>query len=354
MIRICSSLQKGGHEVTLVGVERKGLLPLKERTFKQVRLKVAQDEGKGFYADYWARLFFYLMRAEADVFCAIDLDTILSVYYASILRRKARVYDAHEIFTELKEVIARPAIHRMWTWIGKHTVPHFPKGYTIGEAYAREFEKNYGVRYAVVRNATVLKPLTLPEKKERYILYQGAVNVGRCFEQLIPAMRDVDARLIVCGAGNYLAEARQLTTELGLEEKVIFKGYVAPEELVNYTLGAWVGITLFEATSLSNRLSLANRFFDYMHSAVPQLCIRYAEYEQINGQYEVCLLLEENPTSEEIARALNRLSTDQPYYERLQKACIEARNQYCWQKEEETLLKVYDAVAEEIASRGGR
>ena len=108
--------------------------------------------------------------------CAIDLDTILPVFYASLIRRKSRVYDAHELFTELKEVISRPKVHRMWLWIERHTVPHFPFGYTIGECYADEFKRRYGVQYAVVRNATILKPLEKVAAKERYILYQGWVN----------------------------------------------------------------------------------------------------------------------------------------------------------------------------------
>ena len=282
MIRICTSLTNAGHQVTLIGFKRKKSKPLEQRPFLQKRIKIVAEQGKVMYFFYWIELFFYLMFKKADVFCAIDLDTILPVYYASRLRSVKRVYDAHEIFTDLKEVISRPSVHRMWTWIANHTIPNFRVGYTIGDCYAMNFKERYGVDYGVVRNATILKPLIIPEKKEKYILYQGWVNVGRCFEQLIPAMLHVNATLIVCGEGNFIAEAKSLSQQLGLEEKIIFKGYIPPEQLRTYTLNAWIGITLFEDTSLSNRLSLANRFFDYMHSGIPQLCNHYPEYEKIN------------------------------------------------------------------------
>lgn len=343
MIRICTSLAEAGYDVTLVGFKRKKSKPLIERPFRQVRLPIVVEQGKLMYAHYWFNLFFFLLFRKADVLCAIDLDTILPVFYASRLRGKKRVYDAHEIFTELKEVISRPAVYKMWLWIGKHCIPNFKTGYTIGDSYASYFRKMYGVEYKVVRNATVLKPLRIPEKKERTILYQGAVNVGRCFEQLIPAMKLVDARLIVCGEGNFYAEALALTQAHGLENKIIFKGYVPPSQLTEYTLQAYIGITLFENTSMSNRLSLANRFFDYMHSGVPQLCNEYPEYERVNEQFEVATLISEL-TPEHIAAALNKMLTDEYYYKKLQQNCLEAREKYCWQEEEKKLIEVYKDI----------
>lgn len=340
MIRICTALTEAGYDVTLVGFKRRNSKPLQQRPFKQKRIPIIAEKGKLLYADYWVKLFFLLFFSKADAFCAIDLDTILPVMYASKLRRVKRVYDAHELFTELKEVIARPAVHRMWMWIERHCVPRFSVGYTIGECYAEEFRRRYGVQYQVVRNATVLRPLRIPEKPERIILYQGWVNVGRRFEELIPAMQYVDARLVVCGEGNFYKEAKELATRYGVQHKVDFKGYVPPEELRNYTLAAWIGITLFEDTSLSNRLSMANRFFDYMHSGVPQICNLYPEYQKVNERYTVATLLDD-PSPENIAAALNRLLHDDTYHQHLVNNCLQAREVYCWQREVDTLLMVY-------------
>lgn len=341
MIRICTTLAEAGYDVTLVGLKRKNSQPLTNRPFKQVRLPIISEQGKLMYLQYWVSLFFFLLFRSSDAICAIDLDTILPVYYVSRIRGKKRVYDAHEIFTELREVITRPTVHKMWIWIGKHTVPNFPVGYTIGAAYADDFRERYGVSYEVVRNATILRPFTVPLRPERYILYQGAVNVGRCFEQLIPAMMAVDATLIVCGEGNFYTQAVALAKQYDVADKVVFKGYVPPAQLVNYTVGATIGITLFEDTSLSNRLSLANRFFDYMHSAVPQLCIDYPEYRRVNSEFEIAALIADT-TPDSIAAAINRLLSDKNYYLRLQQNCMKAREVYCWQEQAKTLLRVYE------------
>src|SRR5689334_23669422 len=95
MIRICSSLQAGGYDVLLIGRLRPNSKELPQRVFAQRRIRQRIDSGKLFYALYNVKLFFILLFIKADCFCAIDLDTILPVYYASRLRRKPRVYDAH-------------------------------------------------------------------------------------------------------------------------------------------------------------------------------------------------------------------------------------------------------------------
>lgn len=343
MIRICTSLQAGGYDVLLIGRLRPNSRELPERSFRQKRIRQRIDRGKAFYALYNLKLLFILLFIKADCFCAIDLDTILPVFYASRLRRKPRVYDAHELFTEMEEVVTRPSTHKMWLAIEGHTVPRFPYGYTVNESYVREYHRMYGVNYEIVRNATVLTPLAIPEKKERIILYQGAVNHGRCFPELIAAMEHVDAQLVICGEGNFYHEAQELVQQLGLTHKISFKGYVPPDALRDYTLQAYIGITLFVATSRSNELSLANRFFDYMHAGVPQLAMNYPEYASINAQFEIATLLD-TVTPQSVAAALNSMLEDDTRYAHMQAQCLQAREVYCWQKEEERLLSVYNRI----------
>ncbi|WP_240432899.1 glycosyltransferase [Taibaiella koreensis] len=346
MIRICRSLTEAGYDVTLIGRAHRNSIPLREQPFRLKRLRIGPGKGKMMYVLYWLRLFWHLLFRKADALCAIDLDTILPVYLVSRIRGIKRVYDAHELFTEMQEVVTRPKEKKIWDRIERFSVPRFPAGYTIGECYAAYFREKYGVRYEVVRNATVLRPLSLPGKREKFILYQGAVNIGRCFEYLIPAMQQVDVPLIICGDGNFYKEAIALVKKYQLEDKISFKGYVPPDQLREYTLNAWAGITLFEAIGPSNRLSMANRFFDYMHSGVPQLCMAYPEYESVNARFELACLIE-TPTIDSIAKALNQLVHDEAYHLRLQQNALKAREVYCWQEEEKRLKAVYEHLFDE-------
>jgi glycosyltransferase involved in cell wall biosynthesis len=222
-------------------------------------------------------------------------------------------------------------------------VPRFNYGYTVNQPIADEFKKMYGSQYEVIRNIPLLKPVSIPAKKERYIYYQGAVNEGRSFETLIPAMKEVEARLFIAGDGNFMRQAKQLVKENNLTHKVIFLGKVEPQQLLPYLHNAWVGITLFENKGLSNYYSLANRFFDYLHAGVPQLGVDYPVYHELNKNLPVAVLIEDLG-SKNIAAQLNLLLHNDVLYQKLQQNCLQLREKLNWQQEEKKLLSFYQSI----------
>ena len=123
MQRICTSLSDAGYEVELVGRELSTSKPLDKFAFAQTRLKCLFNKGKLFYLEYNLRLFIYLLFHRSDIICAIDLDTIVPCYYAARLRKAKIVYDAHEYFPEVPEVVRRPRIQKVWRWVEKTFVP---------------------------------------------------------------------------------------------------------------------------------------------------------------------------------------------------------------------------------------
>jgi glycosyltransferase involved in cell wall biosynthesis len=340
MQRIGASMADAGYNVVLVGRSVPESRPLNKKPFQQIRLNCWFSKGRIFYAEFNLRLFFYLLFKKADAICAIDLDTILPCLFVSRIKKIHRVYDAHELFCEMKEVITRPAIYRLWKRIEKFSVPKFKNGYTVSSSIADEFKKMYGVEYEIIRNVPLLCKSGPLVKKEKYILYQGAVNEGRSFETLIPAMKWVDSKLIICGDGNFMQQAKDLAKKNNLEEKIIFKGMIASDELRNYTQDAYIGVTLFENTGKSNYYSLANRFFDYINAGIPQLCVAYPAYQEINKEYKIALLINDL-SPEAISNELNNLLSNDVLYRELQNNCMEARKAYNWQQEEKKIILFY-------------
>ena len=340
MIRICTSLANAGYNVTLIGRKMNASLPLSQQPFKQKRLFCFFEKGKLFYAVYNIRLFFYLLFKKMDCICAIDLDTILPCFFISKLKKVIRIYDAHELFCEMKEITTRPAIYKVWKKIELFTVPKFTNGYTVNQPIADEFKKMYSVNYIVIRNIALLREINILKTQEKFILYQGAVNEGRSFETLIPAMKEVNCKLIICGDGNFMQQAQQLVQENNLQDKVIFKGKIKPDELRAVTQQAYIGVTLFDDAGLSNYYSLANRFFDYLHAGIPQLCVNYPVYKEINDKYHIAALT--NDISEKkIAALLNNLLVNEVEYKMLQQNCLTAREELNWQEEEKKLFQFY-------------
>lgn len=141
MIRICNSLVKEGYDIKLVGIRSRSSIPLVSQPFTQKRLFCFFNRGKAFYLEINIRLFFFLLFKKMDCICAIDLDTILPCYAVSVLKKVTRVYDAHELFCEMKEIVTRPTIYFLWKKLEKFMVPKFRHGYTVNRLISDEFKK---------------------------------------------------------------------------------------------------------------------------------------------------------------------------------------------------------------------
>lgn len=343
MQRICGTLSAAGYRVKLTG---RALRP--ETTTKAdywvTRLPNWCKNGVLMYAEYNIRLFFWLLFQKADLICAIDLDSSLAVYLVSRIKRIPRIMDAHEYFSELKEVVTRPGIQFWWQKLEAFLLPRFPDGYTVSETIATAFKERYGVDYRVIRNVPLTEAIENPKvPKKRALIYQGAVNEGRGLEYLIPAMTRFDAELHIYGNGNFMSKALELTTKLDLSAKIKFFDMVSPETLRAITTGYMVGLNLVEPVGKNQLFSLANKFFDYIHAGVPQVTMNFPEYAKINSIAPVALLI--NELSEKgISESVNLLLTDTVVYDQLAANCSQLKGQFCWEVEAEHLLEIYKKV----------
>jgi len=359
MQRICGSLARAGYEVLLVGWQRPASVPLGPQPYAQHRLRGWFQHGKLFYLEYNLRLLLYLLGQRAAAWACADLDAALPTWLRARLGGQPFVYDAHELFTEVPEVVARPRVQRLWQGVENWVVPRARLRYTVGPALARLFEaKHPGCPFGVVRNVPAGngQPVLADEKSpgRHYplpagtlptLLYQGALNVGRGLAELLAAMPQVPARLVICGEGDCSAALRAQAAQLGLlaSGQVEFKGYVLPAELRQLTAQATVGIMLLENIGLSYYYSLANKFFDYVQAGIPQLCIDFPEYRALNARHAVAELVPDLAPATLAAALARLLPGGQPgaHYQQLAANCRLARTEWSWQQEEKTLLRLY-------------
>ena len=223
-------------------------------------------------------------------------------------------------------------------------MPRARLAYTVGPALARVFGQRYGRPFGVVRNVSRYVPAPYLGASGSYLLYQGALNVGRGLEQLLEAMPQVAGRLVICGEGDRSAALREQAARLGLlaTGQVEFRGFVLPEALREITRRAAVGIMLLENTGLSYYYSLANKFFDYVHAGIPQVLIDFPEYRALNEQFDVAELVPDLAPAT-LAAALNRLlpTGDAARYQHLAANCRRAAPQLSWQHEERELRRLW-------------
>jgi glycosyltransferase involved in cell wall biosynthesis len=345
MDRICSTLASNGYAVTLVGRRLKNSLPLASSPWKGVRLKCWFNKGFLFYKEYNLRLFFWLLPKTFIAICACDLDTALPVSLVSWLRRKKSVLDAHEYFTEVPEVVSRPRVKAVWEWIAKVTIPKFKLRYTVGEELARLMSEQYHVPFQVIRNIAPhpYAPTASTDlfQRDKIILYQGALNIGRGLEILLESMKQLpDWSLWLAGEGDISKQLQTYSIQNNLEDRVHFLGWVKPDELPGLMAKARLGINLREKGSLNDYYSLPNKFFDCIHAGLPCINMKYPEYEKISERY-ACSILLEHLNVETLVQVIHQLDAQPEKLMAMAKECQKAALELTWEKEAKKLVQLY-------------
>ena len=340
MHRIAETLVEEGHDVSIVGRLLSDSSALNTKKFKQHRLFCFFSKGFLFYAAFNIRLFFYLLFQKVDLIGAVDLDSILAVYYASRIKGIKRSFDAHELFPEVPELVHRKLVKRVWEYIERTYMKKFSLRYTVSDSIANYYKEKYQLHFDVIRNLpNPYHPIPNENAMSKpYIFYQGALNDGRGLAEMIEAMKDIHHYdLKIAGEGDLSQPLRALVDELKLQNKVHFLGKLAPTALRTYTQGASIGLNLLENKGLSYYYSLANKFFDYIQAGIPGISMNFPEYAAINAAYEVAVLIDDLSVSS-IVHAVQSI---EEHGERLRLNCRQASVLYCWEEEKKIVQKLY-------------
>lgn len=352
--KVCTSLTKMGFDVHLVGRILKGSLPMDERPYSSHRMRLLFTKGAFFYAEYNLRLFLLLLFRKFDLLVSNDLDTLLPNYLISKLRNKNLVYDSHEYFTEVPELVNRPAVQKVWKRIEAWIFPKLKDVFTVNDSIANLFEKDYGIRPLVVRNIPLKREmpklatrseLGLSENKKILILQGSGINVHRGSEEMLLAMKNIDnAILLIVGGGDVIDTLKDMAKDKLIKDKVVFIPRQPYHKLIQYTAVADIGLTLDKDTNLNYRFSLPNKLFDYIHAGVPVITSDLPEIRKIVDEYKIGDYIPSHEP-EAIAAKLTKALADKEMLVEWKKNLKFAAERLTWQNEEKNLKLVYEKYA---------
>ncbi|MFN8255744.1 MAG: glycosyltransferase [Bacteroidales bacterium] len=353
--KVAMSLLKFGFMPSVAGRELNTVLKSNlSPPYKQIRISTLVKKGPFFYAEFNARLFFLLLFKKADILVSNDLDTLPANYLVYLIKRIFNrnlklVYDSHELFTELPELNNRFFPKKTWLLLEKAILPHLKNAYTVCDSIAGYYFKMYGIEMKVVKNYPLReKPddkdfiyRTLWPVNKKIILYQGALNIGRGIDFLVPLMKNIEnAVFVIIGTGSIELQIREMIEKLNLGPKVILMGRIDFRYLYNLTQKADVGIVLQEDLSLSYRYVLPNRLFDFIKAEVPVLASSLPEIKKIVEAEKIGVLVD-NMEPEHLLNVIRLLLDNKDEIKRMKENLSACKEKYYWENQENLLFSVY-------------
>lgn len=349
--KVCRALSDSGYDVTLIGRRLPCSKPI-SRPYRTIRMRLLFNKKAIFYVEYNLRIFFKMLFARTDMIYANDIDTLPGCAMAANLRRKKLFLDAHELFSEVPELLERNHIKHIWQWIERTFIPMVDGASTVCQSVADIYKKNTGVEMSIVRNLAPLcnEPVVKKhDNSQKTLLYQGAVNIGRGIDWVIDALEYLDNfRLIVAGDGDILEDLKRKASSKSYSNRISFLGRVLPEELKKITSEADLGLVLLENMGLNYYYSLPNRLSDFVQAGVPVIATNFPEIENVVISNKTGSLIScDEAKSPMILAQKIKFAID--YWEQIPDSDYcqifsVARKNLCWENEKKSLINTIDTI----------
>ena len=344
--KICNTLTELGHDVILIGRYFKDSKFI-YRNYETKRFQLWFNKGPLFYANYNIRLFIFLLYIKPNILWSNDLDTLPANYLYSKIKKSKLIFDSHEYFTEVPELINRSFSRKFWKVLERLMVPNLKHVLTVSQSIVNLFEKEYKIKVSLLRNVPSLKKQTaevemIVTEGKKIIIYQGAINVNRGIEQMIEAMLHLSNHVLyIAGTGDISQEIESLITKLNLQNKVKLLGRIPLEKLHGYTQQADLGLSLEEDAGLNYRFALPNKLFDYIHAEIPVLVSNLPEMKNLVTQYQLGEIIEHhNP--KHIATKIEAMLSNKEQLKIWKKNAKKAALELNWEKEKHVISNLFD------------
>lgn len=340
---ISSSLREDGFDVKVIGFDwylNNENLSDKNHIIFSLDRKASSIQ---FYLKFAYFLFRELLFTRADIYFAEDVQSLPFVTIAAKIRNAKIIYNSREIYAFIGGLRNKPVLQKTITLIERFFIKRVNAVLTTGDMDSEFIQKFYQIKNTVtVRNIPLYqKSEYVFDFRKKYnidsdkliMIYQGIIVEGRGIIPVFKAMKELpDAVFILLGDGPQKESYIKIANDLGISERIIFAGVVKQNELINYTAGADVGLTLIENISVSYYHALPNKLFEYIMAEIPLLSSNLPQMKKVVEDYKVGKVVDVENTSE-IVSAIKEWITDRKSLELFKENCRRASLELNWTNE---------------------
>lgn len=211
----------------------------------------------------------------------------------------------------------------------------------------RNIPKHWNVDLSICeeRKREICKSLGLPSDTF-LIMYHGRVYRNRGIEKILLSLKkseNIAGIILGNGSYDYVKSLKDMTSDLGISDRVLFHKAVPIEELWQYVGAADVGMITIPAVTKSYYYMLPNKFFENIQSLTPVICSNFPEVSQIVKNYDIGLLV--NPENvDEIVDAIEEMRTNKQLYLKFVDNLKKAKDELAWESESKILEEAYRKI----------
>ncbi|MGU8942637.1 glycosyltransferase [Clostridium perfringens] len=289
-----------------------------------------------------------IKKIEPNIIHACNVDMLFLAILASKRKITKIVYDSYEICAYKSGVAGTSnVISKIIEFIERFLIKKIDYMICVSNSAKEYFIRKYSIKkIQVITNVPCIKNSDIIKhniNNKFRILYIGNFSINRGIEELIKAGKFINENVEINlqGFGAYEDEFRLCIHNNDLESKVKIIEPILPKDVIKEISNkADVGVVLTKPTSINHKLTVSNKIFDYINAGLPVIMSNVDEHVYLNNKYRIGIIIDE-VTSEEIAKAINKLVNDVELYEELSKNCIIASKSLNWNIEKDKLKDIY-------------
>lgn len=312
---------------------------------------VKKKNSLPYYLKFLSTLFKELLKTNSSIYIAEDIFTLPIVTFIAKLKGAKLYYNSREFYAFLAGLRNKPKTQGILRKLENFFIKKVDYVLVTGDGDAEFLQEYYGINNTVViRNLPLNQKATAPKDFHKMLnipisstilLYQGVILEGRGFEPLLGAMTKVEnCDLIVLGTGVFKTKYEKLASELRIEDRIHFLGNIDQKELINYTSGADIGVSLIENISKSYYYALPNKLFEYIMASIPVLISDLPQMKKIVDDYNVGRIANlENDNN--LENVLSELIAEKEKMQVYKRNSLEASKELNWQIEFEKVKYLF-------------
>lgn len=269
-----------------------------------------------------------------------------------IICRAKLIYDAHELESECQgmpkplKFLARITELILW--------PRVDMFITVSKSIETWYFNRYGYKKSqIIYNSPQIIPDNFEvENRDKYnlrkifpipsdskiYLYSGRLTSGRGIDVILKSFLNVKSSsvLVFLGEGPLTGAIKELS---GKYARIFYHQSVSHNKVVEVAKSADFGLCLIENASLSDYYCLPNKLFEYAFANLPIIASNLPEIKNIVTEYSLGQCINNN--EQELIRMIevNDLQKTE-----LRKPFNKGLVEFGWEKQEQTLIKLYTSI----------